>query len=134
MSYRPHLLPKVRSEPLMDAIGGKFGGVKSRECYPCTLRIAGLVGQRCADRDTVVGAHTGNLGKGQSTKVSDLSVAGACMVCHGLYDRVLTGWINLNDDPVLKVEMIIRVLAGLHETQAMLFDDGIISVKGSVII
>lgn len=134
MSYRPHMLPKVRSDDLMNAIGGKFGGKYLRRPMPCTMRIAGLVGLRCADQDTCVGCHSGSLGKGMSTKVSDLTAVSGCMVCHALWDRVQTGWKPLHSDPALRAVMYQRVLAATHETQAMLVHDGIITVKGAVII
>lgn len=118
----------------MRAVGGYEGSIRTRSTMPCTLRIAGLVGQRCADQDTCVGAHTGNLGKGMSTKTSDLTVVSGCMICHGLIDRVLKGWINLNDDPVLKSQMLLRVISARDETQAMLVQLGIIQVPGAEII
>lgn len=71
----PMLLPKVRSEALM------------HECrnMPCELRIASFLGLPCAGDDTVVGCHIeGSIGKGTSTKVSDLFVAAGCRVCHDL--------------------------------------------------
>jgi hypothetical protein len=132
--YRPHMLPKVRSEALMNAIGGKFAGHHMRAPMFCTMRIAGLVGLQCADRSTVVGCHSGSLGKGMSTKVSDLSAVAGCMVCHGLWDRVLTGWKSLHLDPELKALMYQRVLTATHETQAMLVATSIIKVKGATII
>ncbi|WP_138069727.1 DUF1364 domain-containing protein [Sulfitobacter sp. EhC04] len=132
--YRPHMLPKVRSEDLMNAIGGTFSGRHVSLPMPCTMRIAGLVGLRCADRRTVVGCHSGNLGKGMSTKVSDLSAIAGCMTCHALWDRVQTGWRTLHTDPDLRAQMFQRILAATHETQAMLVQDGIITVKGASLI
>lgn len=131
--YRPHLLPKVRSEYLMDWIGGKRDGLLLNQPYPCTLRIATLVpGKTCAARDTVVGCHTGNLGKGMSTKVSDIDVAAGCFVCHDLLDR-RNEWydflLNERTGPFYQ-----RILNGLAETRALLVQDGILKVKRSTII
>jgi len=71
----PMLLPKVRSDGLMEACGG----------MPCELRIGTFLGIPCAGQNTVVGCHIeGSIGKGTSTKVSDLFVAAGCRVCHDL--------------------------------------------------
>lgn len=75
----PTLLPKVRSEALMD------------ECrnMPCELRIASFIGLPCEHQSTVVGCHIeGSIGKGVSTKVSDLFVAAGCRLCHDLLSGV----------------------------------------------
>ena len=133
MNFRPHMLPKVRSEVLMDAIGGKLNGRPSTGPMPCTPRISGLVaGHRCASSETVVGAHLGNLGKGMSTKVSDLNVVAACLHCHNLIDGVDSRWWWLMENPCFTTMQ--RLLTAQHETQAMLLDLGIISVLGAEII
>jgi len=128
------MLPKVRSEDLMNAIGGKVKGQYQTLPMPCTFRIAGLVGLQCAHQETVVGCHSGNLGKGMSTKVSDLTAVAGCMVCHGLWDRVLTGWKELHHIPELKWVMFQRALSATHETQAMLTDLKIIKIRGGKLI
>lgn len=123
MSYRPHMLVKVRSEALMDAIGG----------MPCTARIAGLVpGHRCAPANTVVGAHVGRLGKGVATKVSDLNVIAACLHCHQLIDGVDARiWALLKDQPATTLK---RLIDAQHETWALLVQAEIITVKGATLI
>lgn len=131
--YRPHLLPKIRSEVLMDAIGGKLPGGVRTQPMPCTVRISGMVpGHRCASRETVVGAHTGNLGKGMSTKVSDIAVVAACMHCHNLIDMTDSRWWWLMDHRCF--ETMNRIITAQHETLAMLVDLEIITVKGALII
>lgn len=121
--YAPHLLPKIRSEALMGAIRG----------MPCTLRISGLVaGHRCAGRDTTVGCHIGNLGKGTSTKVSDLNVVAGCLHCHDLIDRRDGRWAALMRDHGQTV--LMRVITAINETQAMLVRDGIITIQKAEII
>jgi hypothetical protein len=131
--YSPHLLPKVRSDVLMQAIGGNLPKKLSGPHYPCTLRIAGLIpGHRCASPDTVVGCHLGNLGKGMSTKVSDLNVGAGCKACHDLIDMVDKRWFKLMEDH--GVTVLNRIISSIQETQAMLIRDGIIKVKGGTII
>jgi len=133
MNYRPHMLVKVRSDPLMNAIGGKVAGKPIEQPMPCTIRISGLIpGHRCASRETVVGCHLGELGKGMSTKVSDIQVAAGCMNCHMLVDGVDPRWFwLLENHPVTTLK---RILTATHETQAMLVELGIISVKGQTLI
>jgi hypothetical protein len=73
--FNPNLLIKVRSDDLM------------QECerMPCELRIAGFIGLKCESPETVVGSHIeGSIGKGTSTKVSDVFVAAGCRLCHDL--------------------------------------------------
>ena len=141
MSYHnPHLIPKVRSEALMQRIGGKVGGIQQFEPYGCNLRIASfLPGYRCASDSTVVGVHLeapirglSMPGKGAATKITDLGVVAGCLHCHNLIAGV---------DP--RIEYIIekypaalmhRLLCGLIETHALLVRDGIIVVKGMEVI
>ena len=97
------------------------------------MRIAGLVpGHRCASRETVVGAHTGNLGKGMSTKVSDIAVVAACMNCHALLDMADSRWFWLMDHRCF--ETMKRIITARDETLAMLVDQEIITVKGATIL
>lgn len=77
MIQNPHLLPKIRSESLRRAAID----------MPCTLRIAGFIGLRCAAQATNVMAHLPVHGKGVATKVSDLHMACACETCHRLLDQ-----------------------------------------------
>lgn len=124
MIVNPHMLPKVRSDELMRAMNG----------MPCSLRIASLVpGRRCDGPDTTVGCHLPVIGKGTSTKVSDLFVAGGCHVCHDIVDG--------RDQEALRyiqqhaaVPYMERLLNALCETQSRLVGDGIIIVKGGEIV
>lgn len=77
MIQNPHMLPKVRSESLRRAAID----------MPCTLRIAGFIGLRCAHQSTNVMAHLPVHGKGVGSKVSDLHMACACETCHRLLDQ-----------------------------------------------
>ncbi|WP_170759934.1 hypothetical protein [Ruegeria lacuscaerulensis] len=75
MIVNPNMLPKVRSDALM------------AECanMPCELRLASFIGLPCEPQETVVGCHVeGSIGKGTSTKVSDVFVAAGCRLCHDL--------------------------------------------------
>ena len=119
------LLPKVRSQVLMDAM----------ELLPCTLRIASLApGMSCAPEDTVVGCHlpVGQAGgKGVATKVTELAVAAGCRHCHNILDRVdqkSWSYIYKNFPHILH----LRMLHGLVETHARLYEMGIITVKGDM--
>ncbi|MEL6102924.1 MAG: hypothetical protein AAFR68_16635 [Pseudomonadota bacterium] len=125
--HQPHLLPKLRSKHYTDSIQG----------MPCTLRIAGLVGRRCADRATVVPAHIPTIGKGVATKVSDLFVVAACFECHLLLD-----WQDPNVSEMLfrtgpnhmTQAAIWRVVHALAETQSILLGADVIQVPRSEII
>lgn len=117
MTYRPHMLPKVRSSLIMASAAGS----------PCTLRIATFVpGLMCADRSTTVGAHLPIGGKGTSTKGTDMAVAFACGVCHRLLDEpspMERKYLDSYGGAVLD-----RMLRGLVETHALLIDQGIIVI------
>jgi len=118
MTHLPvHLLPKLRSRLLLNHIGG----------LPCSLRIASLVqGGRCAHESTVVACHLPTLGKGMSTKVSDLFVAAGCAACHDLLDRRDSRWSEIPRDALWE-----RMLHGLAETQMRLVCLGVIRVEGA---
>ena len=121
----PFMLPKVRSEPLMSEM---------RNFPFCTLRIASLIpGRQCSGNDTLVGCHLPTIGKGVNTKVTDLSVACGCGVCHDIIDgRDRKSFDYLMDRyPAVVLE---RMLKGLVETHSILFANGIISVKGGKIV
>ena len=123
MSYAPHMLPKLRSKRLMDAVAG----------MPCTLRISSFVpGHRCAGRETVVGCHLPTIGKGMKTKVTDMAVVAACFNCHNLLDRV-DGRIDYIETK-FPAALAARMLDALVETHAMLISAGIITVKGGKIV
>lgn len=123
----PHMLPKVRSERIMQAANGQ----------PCSLRIASFVpGYNCSGRDTTIGAHLPVQGKGTSTKVTDLAVAFSCDRCH----RILDG---ASDEDMKRRTYIVeryptafmeRLLNGLVETHARLVEEGIIEVPDADII
>lgn len=73
----PQMLPKVRSERLMQLAG----------TFPCTLRLASFIpGRKCSHQDTVVGCHLPTIGKGVATKVTDLAVVAGCQACHDILD------------------------------------------------
>lgn len=120
MTDNPHLLPKVRSRTLMNAISG----------MPCSLRVASFVpGGKCSDPSTVVGCHISTIGKGMGTKVSDLFVAAGCFNCHNIIDgRDRAGADFIREKyPTAFVERLMR---GHHETLSRLYGMGIITVAG----
>lgn len=112
-------LPKSDSKLLMKAIEG----------MPCMLRISSLhPGHSCSGRDTVVGCHLPVHGKGTSSKVTNLAVAGGCSNCHAILDGVDARfhWIKEHHP----FELAMRYLNALVETHARLMEAGIITVKG----
>lgn len=116
--FNPHMLPKVRSQALLQAVRG----------MPCALRIASFCpGHACSGMDTVVPCHVDRtIGKGMGTKVSDLFVVAGCLHCHDIFDgrdRARRDFIMANY-PTAYVE---RVLKGLAETQARWVGMGLIS-------
>lgn len=129
--HSPTLLPKVRSEILMNAIGGKFGS-EYHLPYPCALRLCTFFGEPCAPRDTVVGCHLDSVGKGMSTKSNDIFVAAGCRKCHALIDRTDERWQILFDRYAAATEHQIRM--AMQETLGRLLADGIITVKGGTLI
>ena len=76
MITNPQLLPKVRSDAIMNAANGQ----------PCSLRIASFVGLSCSGPSTCVSCHLPVIGKGVSTKATDLAVAFGCHICHEIID------------------------------------------------
>lgn len=119
----PDLLPKVRSESLMSAC----------RHMPCTLRVASFVGQRCAPQDTVVGCHLPTIGKGVSTKVSDLYVAAGCFHCHNIVDgrdkRILESIVA--NYPAAYADRLMRAN---HETLARWVGMGLITGEDWTIV
>jgi len=120
---------KVRSKALMDA----------HRHYPCTIRIAGLIpGFRCASSETVVGVHPerlgtgGVIGKGTSTKASDLYAMAGCFHCHNLISGVdpRIEWIMKNHQLIL----LQRMNSALHETLALHIDLGVVIVPDAELI
>ncbi len=124
MITNPALLPKIRSRTLLDAIEG----------MPCSLRIASFYpGHRCAPPETVVGCHLPVIGKGMSSKVSDLYVAAGCQHCHDILDgrdHVKAAYIREHYPTAL----MDRLLQGLAETQARWVGMGLLEAKGQEII
>lgn len=117
IDHRPHMLPKLRSEKIMQAMAG----------YPCTLRIASFIpGHTCADQSTVVGCHLPVVGKGMKTKVTDLAVAAGCFHCHLLNEGVDKRVQYIIDR--YPTGLTMRYLNALVETHALLLRDGIILV------
>jgi hypothetical protein len=109
MIENPHLLPKVRSAKLLAAV----------KDMPCTLRVSSFMPHwQCAHQSTVVPCHLDRtIGKGMSTKVSDLFVAAGCVHCHAIIDgkdRTAVDYI-MEKYPAA---MMQRMLAGMAETQA----------------
>lgn len=121
MGYNPELLPRVDSPTLRKAVEG----------FPCTLRISSFIpGHSCSGKDTVVGCHMATIGKGMGLKSSDLFIAAGCFNCHNLLDARDGRWHwVLEHYPIAAMGRIMR---GVHETQSMLEDAGIIRVKGNL--
>jgi len=121
--YRPEMLVKVRSKTMLDAHAN----------MPCTLRISGFIpGHSCSPQSTVVGCHTATIGKGTSTKTSDLFAVAGCQHCHDLLDgRDSRQAYLLEKYPLAFMQ---RVLAALAETQSMLVEAEIITVAGAKLI
>ena len=124
MITNPMLLPKVRSKLIME----------SAEMSPCRLRISSLYpGHKCSGPDTTVGAHLPVIGKGASTKATDLAVVHGCSNCHDILDwrdTVRAQYITDNYPTALAM----RLLNGLVETQAFLLGEAIIFVRDGEII
>ncbi len=122
--YRPHMLPKVRSDELMASARGK----------PCTLRISSFIpGHACSGRDTTVSAHLPIWGKGTGTKVTDIATVYGCSNCHAILD----GQDWKGHDFVMnnyRVGVLERMLHAITETHTMMVMDGVISVKGARIV
>ena len=122
--YNPVMLKKVRCSTLLDAT----------RYMPCTLRIASFVpGMKCSGRDTVVPCHCGNVGKGMSTRVSDMMIAAGCHICHDILDGRREG----DRDYIMKnypAAVMHRIMSGVFETQAMLIEMGLIVIPGAEII
>lgn len=121
--YNPALLPKIRSRALLNGVRG----------MPCALRISSFIpGHRCAPDDTVVPCHVGKIGKGLSTKVSDLHIVAGCQHCHDLADgrdnRI--HWIAERYPAALWE----RIASGMMETQSRLIMAGLIVVPNSEVI
>jgi len=117
----PDLLPKIRSDELMEACN---------DIPVCTLRIASFLGMPCAPYSTVVGCHLPTIGKGVSTKVSDLYVAAGCRLCHDLLDLRDKRGVSLMEMP----DFWVRVMRAHHETQGYWVGMGLIEVRGGRLV
>jgi|GEM_PF-6339850 len=125
MITNPMLLPKIRS-------GALLGAVRD---MPCALRIASFIpGGMCAHQSTVVPCHIDmTIGKGMSSKVSDLFVAAGCIHCHDIMDgrdRKGRDYITAN----YPTAMVERILKGMAETQARWVGMGLLEAKGMEVI
>lgn len=117
----PVLLPKVRSDLLKHSCRG----------MGCRLRIASFVGKPCSPGAEAV--HLDGLapalGKGTSTKVSDLNMVAGCRVCHDLLARLDPAWQKLVDlHPAAVQKQIHRAhmetLALWLQAEALIVPDG----------
>ena len=120
-TFNPDMLPKIRSRALLDAC----------RHMPCTLRIASFGGMQCSAQNTVVPCHLPTIGKGVSTKVSDLFVAAGCQTCHDLLDgRDNRGFVIADAYPAAFAERLMRAN---HETISRWVAMGLITVeKGEI--
>ena len=120
----PQLLPKVRSDLIMASAAGQH----------CALRVSSLYpGHKCAGRDTTVACHLPTIGKGTSTKVTDLAVAFGCAHCHAIVDgpdKKRRDFIETN----YPAAYAGRLLDALVETQARLVGEAIIFVRDGEIL
>lgn len=122
--HNPQMLPKVRSRRLLDAT----------RHMPCCLRISSFYpGHKCAGADTVVPAHVPTIGKGVSSKVSDLFVVAACFHCHDILDgRDLERRNYLME--TYPSAVLQRILDGMAETQARWIGMGLIQIDGMEVV
>lgn len=100
----------LRSRKILDAARGQ----------PCTLRIPGVC---CGDPETTVAAHLPYSGRGMGQKAPDHHVAFACQTCHDCID-------GRGGYRVLLEERLECCLRGIAETQALLFEEGVLEVSG----
>lgn len=116
----PHMLPKIRSEALLQAV---------RE-MPCTLKLAGMGGMVCGGR--IDPCHLPVFGKGTGTKVSDLYVVAGCRNCHDLLDGRNPAGIKISQlYPGAWGHQLLRALC---HTQALLIRRGVIQVTDMEVI
>ena len=124
-NYNPHMMTKVRSNPIRKFAKGQ----------PCTLRIASFYpGYTCSDNDTTVLVHFDDVGgKGTSTKVTDIGGCYGCERCHAILSGVDT---KVSDYIKEKYPLAYghRIYTALVETHAMLVDEGLIVIPGAKLI
>ena len=122
--YRPHMLPKIRSEMVMNRAKG----------MPCTYRIASFVpGLQCSGPETTVGGHIATPGKAMSTKSTDIAMGFICATCHAIqegHDTTSRAYIARN----FEVEFQARQTQALIETWTLLIMDGAIIIPDAEII
>jgi len=121
--YFPQRLPKVRSTAITSAAMGS----------PCTARLASFLGLQCESRATTVNAHLPVLGKGTSTKVTDMASSFTCSLCHDILDRRRPELFDAIAERY-PAGIALRMLESLVETHAILIDMGVIQVKDARII
>lgn len=100
---------KIRSKAVTDSAWNQT----------CTLRLPGICNR---DASTTVLCHLPGHAKGTSTKESDIHAAYGCSACHDAIDR---GTSTLPGAVVLDA-----MLRALSETQARMYEMGLITVKG----
>lgn len=120
--YRPHMLPKVRSDNMRSSAEGK----------PCSFRICSFYpGYQCWG-DTVL-CHPEIWGKGVNTKVTDLGGGYGCQGCHDIIDmRDLKRWKYITEK--YPAAVMHRLLCGVTESHALMLAEGIIIVPDGEII
>lgn len=124
MIQNPALLPKVRSDDLMNAM----------RHYPCALRVSSFYpGHACSPQATVVGCHLSTPGKSNASKSTDMAVAAGCLHCHDIIDGRDRKRLDFIQEKY-PTALVARLLQGLIETQARLVADGIISVRNGSMI
>ncbi len=111
----PALLPKVRSQAIMDSAQG----------MPCSLRLPGICNHNDA---TTVLCHLPGIGKSMGSKVSDIHGAFGCSACHDAIDRHTYEKRGLTAAIVLDA-----MLRGHAETQAHWVQMGLLSVKNMTV-
>lgn len=108
--------------------------MQAMQHMPCVLRISSFIpGRKCSSQATVIGAHLPTIGKGMSTKVTDLAVVACCHTCHELLDgrdRKGSDYLIAN----FPTAVATRMTDALVETQARLIGMGIITVQGGEVI
>ena len=104
MTYRPILLPPIRSEALLESARG----------MPCTLRLH----RECNDW-SVVACHLPGLPGSPRRATSDLHVCYGCGPCHDLIDK-------RRRDGEWSHEDLLRALC---ETHMLMKQHGLIEIK-----
>lgn len=123
--YSPHMMTKVRSDPIR----------KFAEGQHCTLRIASFYpGYSCSSNETTVLVHYDDVGgKGTSTKVTDIGACFGCERCHAILSGVDGKTLDYIKDNY-PLALGHRIYTALVETHAMLVDEGLLVVPGGKVI